>query len=89
MATSPHSALHREVARRTANGVDLTLPNTFTIPDRHSWEPGYRKKAARARGLEKRYRTLTGAEPLADQFLSPLLANEPPGLWDHTHHAWT
>lgn len=71
-----HAALCREVARRTAHGVDLTLPSKFTVPDRSSWASGYLKEAKQARGLDERYRTLKGAEPLADRFISPSSATE-------------
>lgn len=71
-----HAALCREVTRRTAHGVDLTLPSKFTVPDRSSWASGYLKEAKQARGLDERYRTLKGAEPLADRFISPCSATE-------------
>lgn len=83
-----HTALRREVHRRTAAGVDLTLPTVFTIPDRRSWDGGYRAEAANARRLDARYRTLKDAEQLADRFISPLLADQPPGTWDHTEARW-
>lgn len=84
-----HTALRREVTRRTSNGVDLVLPSKFTIPDRRSWTSGYRAEAKRARGLDNRYRALEQAEQLAEQFITPLLAQSPPGRWDQTHGRWS
>lgn len=84
-----HAALRREVARRTVNGVHLTLPRTFTVPDRRSWSSGYVAEAKRTRGFDERYRTLEKAEPVADRFVSPLLTEHPPGRWDHTQCSWS
>lgn len=83
-----HTALRREVTRRTAAGVELSLPTVFTVPDRRSWTSGYRAEAANARQLDNRYRTLKDAEELADRFVTPLLADEPPGTWHHTEARW-
>lgn len=84
-----HPALRREVDRRTAAGVDLVLPTAFNIPDRHSWETGYRREAKRVRQLEPQYQTLAGAHELAERFVTPLLADHPPGRWEPTAACWT
>lgn len=83
-----HRALHREVDRRTTAGVDLTLPTTFTIPDRTSWEPGYNAEAAKAPHLGRQYRTLGQTEDLAARFISPLLAEQPLGTWHPAETRW-
>lgn len=85
-----HTALRKEVQRRIEAGVvvDLRLPERFTVPDR-KWASGYAKAAKSARGLDTRFRTLRDTEPFADRFISPLLAPQPPGRWDHQSKAWS
>lgn len=83
-----HQALRAEVQRRNAQGiVQITLPGQFTVPA-DTWSSGYAKAAKDALHLDERYRTLRGATPLADRFVSPLLAADPPGRWDHTESRW-
>jgi predicted nucleotidyltransferase component of viral defense system len=83
-----HAALHAEVRRRTESGTHLVLPATFEIPD-PAWTAGYRAEAAKARDLPAECRTLAGVTPLADAFVSPLLAAEGPGgTWDRDRGTW-
>lgn len=83
-----HTALVSEVHRRRAAGTHLELPATFTVPD-PAWTSGYHAEAAKARDLPAEYRTLTGATPLAEAFVSPLLsADGPAGTWDCDARTW-
>jgi predicted nucleotidyltransferase component of viral defense system len=87
-AGAAHAALHREVARRRAAGTRLLLPERFEVPD-PAWIAGYRASATGARDLPDDYRTLAGATPVADAFVSPLLGEQPPpGTWDCVTHSW-
>jgi predicted nucleotidyltransferase component of viral defense system len=83
-----HEALHAEVRRRRAAGTHLIIPGTFTVPSA-AWATGYRAEAAKARELPIEYRTLDGATPLADTFISPLLQpREPAGAWQPERRQW-
>jgi predicted nucleotidyltransferase component of viral defense system len=83
-----HTALHREVRRRQAAGTHLVLPETFTVPD-PAWTSGYGAEARNARDLPAEYRTLDGARPLADAFISPLMKPQgPQGIWQFEHRQW-
>lgn len=77
-----HAALHAEVRRRQDMGTHLVLPPAFVVPG-PAWTAGYRAEAAKTQELPADYRTLDGATPLADAFISPLLAPEcPAGTWE-------
>lgn len=80
-------AIRFEFERRRNSGTDVTLPTAFVVPDPRSWSSGYRKEAAAVAGLEQ-YRTLEQAGPLADRFVSPLLAETSPGHWQPTMLTW-
>jgi len=84
-----HATLHAEVLRRHAAGTHLVLPSSFAVPD-PVWTTGYRAEAAKARDLPDAYRTLDGATPLADAFVTPLLQHPgPEGRWQSEHRRWT
>lgn len=83
-----HQALHAEVRRRTAAGTHLELPAGFAVPD-PSWVAGYRAEAAKTTELRAEHRTLAGATPLADAFVTPLLQERPPaGTWRFDRLRW-
>jgi hypothetical protein len=83
-----YAALHAEVERRTTAGTHLVLPDSFTVPG-PAWTSGYRAEAAKAHQLPADYRTLGGAVPLADCFISPLLGRSgPQGMWHPESREW-
>lgn len=83
-----HTALHAEVSRRRRVGGHVTLPPTFEIPD-PSWVGGYSAQAAKIHDLPPDCRTLAGATPVADAFITPLLqARPPPGRWTPNQLLW-
>lgn len=83
-----HAALHAEVHRRQAAGTHLVLPPTFTVPDR-SWVAGYRTQAIKTHELPADYRTLEGATPLANAFITPLLQEQATtGTWRFDRLRW-
>lgn len=82
-------ALAREVVRRNELGiVELTLPPAFEVPDQASWQQGYPKAAADVTGL-RGCRTLEEATAAAHQFITPLLSDADPGIWDPATSRWT
>ena len=84
-----HAALHAEVRRRRHAGGHVSLPTTFEIPD-PSWVGGYGAQAARIHELPPGCRTLTGAMPVAEAFVTPLLQDRPPtGRWTPGQLRWT
>lgn len=86
--STTQKALHTEVRRRQAAGTRLILPEIFTVPD-PSWTGGYRAEAAKAHDLPVQFRTLNGAVPLADAFISPLLGqNSLQGTWQFERRQW-
>lgn len=76
-----------EFERRRNSGADIMLPASFVVPEPRSWSSGYRKEARTVAGLEQ-YRALEQARPLADRFVSPLLAESTPGHWQPTALTW-
>ncbi|MFC0108967.1 nucleotidyl transferase AbiEii/AbiGii toxin family protein [Kibdelosporangium aridum] len=86
--STTHAALHAEVDRRRAAGTHLVLPEKFVVPD-PSWTAGYRAAAVRAYELPSEYRTLGGAMPLAEAFVTPLLQQQDPqGAWNPERLEW-
>ncbi|GAB3504457.1 nucleotidyl transferase AbiEii/AbiGii toxin family protein [Amycolatopsis cihanbeyliensis] len=86
--TVTHAALHAEVHRRQAAGTQLVLPETFVVPS-PVWPAGYRAEAAKAHELPMPFRTMDGATPLADAFISPLLRQHgPAGRWQCERREW-
>lgn len=84
-----HAALHAEVSRRRRTGTHVPLPATFEIPD-PSWIGGYGAQAAKIHDLPQDCRTLAGATPVADAFITPLLQDQPPpGRWTPNQRHWT
>lgn len=83
-----HTALHREVRRRQAAGTHLVIPEAFTVPD-PVWTSGYGAEARNARDLPTEFRTLAGATPVADAFITPLLRpHGPHGMWRFDRRGW-
>lgn len=83
-----HRALHAEVCRRTSAGTHLTLPAEFAVPG-PAWVSGYGAEAAKTKELSAEHRTLEGATPLADAFITPLLQEQPPnGMWRSGRSRW-
>lgn len=84
-----HAALHSEVRRRNDAGGHLILPPAFTVPG-PAWVSGYGAQASKTHGVPSEYRTLEGATPLADAFISPLLGEQPPaGAWRFDRLTWS
>lgn len=84
-----HTALHAEARRRQRGGGHVSLPATFEIPD-PSWVSGYGTQAAKIHDLPPDCRTLAGATPVADAFITPLLQDRPPpGRWTPDQLRWT
>lgn len=83
-----HTALLAEVRRRQRAGGHVPLPVAFEIPD-PSWTGGYGTQAAKIHDLPPNYRTLAGASPVADAFITPLLQDRsPPGRWTPNQLRW-
>ncbi|ASR39129.1 hypothetical protein BAY61_09470 [Prauserella marina] len=85
---STHEALHSEVSRRKAIGTEVELPSLFTVPDRASWERGYRAQVRTVSALSNRYRTLADCEPLLRRLIDPLLGPTAPGRWKPHEAEW-
>lgn len=84
-----HAALHAEVRRRRHSGTHVRLPTAFEIPDL-SWRGGYGSQATKIHDLPPACRTLDGATPVADAFITPLLQDRPPsGRWTPDQLRWT
>ena len=81
------TALASETLRRTSLGIDLTLPNRFTVPG-PSWQQGYESEVKNVTGL-RGCRSLGEAQAAADVFVTPLLSGSDPGHWDPTASAWS
>jgi hypothetical protein len=80
-ATQQIRSLRSEAKRR-----GVTLPQTFDVPDRVLWEPGYRREAA-ASVLTDAH-TLDEALAIVRPFVDPLLQGTAGGRWDHKHKDW-
>jgi hypothetical protein len=83
-----HTTLQAEIQRRRARNMVLSLPASFEVPDK-SWTAGYRSVARDVRELPTDLRILAGVHEVADAFLTPLLADQPPaGNWDPAERTW-
>lgn len=80
-ATQQIRSLRSEAKRR-----GVTLPQTFDVPDRVLWEPGYRREAA-ASVLADAH-SLDEALAIVRPFVDPLLQGTAGGRWDHKHKDW-
>ncbi len=73
--------------RSEAERRGVTLPQTFEVPDRALWEPGYARGAAQSVLADAH--TLDEALAIVRPFVNPLLQGTASGRWDHEHGAWT
>lgn len=74
-------ALRSEFERR-----DLTLPESFDVPDRSLWERGYAAEVRRS--LLKRVGTLDDALSIVRSFLDPLFQGRSAGVWNPAEQRW-
>jgi hypothetical protein len=74
-------ALTSEMERRA-----ITPPETFNVPDRALWEPGYAAEAKRS--LLASAHTLDEALAVVRPFVDPVLVGTARGTWDHERGAW-
>jgi hypothetical protein len=75
-------SLRSEAGRR-----GVTLPQTFDVPDRALWEPGYGREAERSVLVDAQ--ALDEALAIVRPFIDPLLQGTARGRWDHEHGGWT
>jgi hypothetical protein len=75
------AALVSEFDRR-----QIDLPQSFDVPDRRLWEPGYAAEARRS--LLHAGRTLNEALTLVKSFIDPLLTQTATGHWDQRTRQW-
>lgn len=81
-----HAMLRAEFARRIAENIPLQVPHRFEVPN-PNWEQQFTKYAATTPGIP--YMTLREATPLAEAFLNPLLAHDPPNAdWNPGTRKW-
>jgi hypothetical protein len=80
-AGEQRAALESEFRRR-----GLTLPQSFDVPDRSLWEPGYAAEARRSLLIVGR--TLDEALAIVHPFLDPLLDGTAAGSWSREVGAW-
>lgn len=80
-AEAQRVALHSEADRR-----GITLPTTFSVPDRGLWEKGYAAEAGRS--LLDVASTLDDALATVSPFLDPLLDGSAAGTWDPESLQW-
>jgi hypothetical protein len=80
-AGKQRAALESEFRRR-----GLTLPQSFDVPDRSLWEPGYAAEARRSLLIVGR--KLDEALAIVHPFLDPLLDGTAAGLWNREVGAW-
>ena len=81
-AEAQASAIGSEFERR-----QLILPESFDVPDRSLWEPGYAAEAQRS--LLETAQTLDEALAVVRPFLDPLFTGEAAGTWDSGGRQWT
>ena len=80
-AEAQAAALRSELERR-----NLILPESFDVPDRSLWEPGYAAEAQRS--LLETAQTLDEALAVVRPFLDPLFRGEAAGTWDSVERRW-
>jgi len=80
-AEAQRVALQSEADRR-----GITLPSSFSVPDRELWEKGYAAEAARS--LLDASLTLDDALAIVGPFLDPLLDGSAAGIWDPESLRW-
>jgi hypothetical protein len=80
-AEAQRVALHSEADRR-----GITLPTTFSVPDRELWQKGYAAEARRS--LLDTALTLDDALAVVTPFLNPLLDGTAAGTWDPDSRRW-
>lgn len=80
-AEAQRFALHSEAERR-----GITLPTTFSVPDRELWATGYAAEAGRS--LLDGALTLDAALGAVAPFLDPLLHGTAAGIWDPMDPGW-
>ncbi len=73
--------------RSEAERRDVTLPQTFDVPDRALWERGYAREAKESVLADAQ--TLDEALAIVRPFIDPLLQDTARGRWDHEHQRWT
>jgi hypothetical protein len=81
-AEAQRVALQSEADRR-----GITLPSTFSVPDRELWQKGYAAEARRS--LLDTALTLDDALAIVTPFLNPLLDGTAAGVWDPQRGRWT
>ncbi len=81
-AEAQRAALDSEADRR-----GITLPGTFSVPDRELWQKGYAAEARRS--LLDTTLTLNDALAVVTPFLNPLLDGSAAGTWDPESLLWT
>jgi len=75
-------SLRSEAERR---GVEL--PNTFDVPDRSLWVPGYAREAEKSLLIDAQ--TLDDALAIVHPFVDPLLQGTAKGRWDLERSVWS
>jgi hypothetical protein len=80
-AEAQSGALSSEFQRR-----GLTLPQSFDIPDRSLWEPGYAAEARRS--LPVSAATLEEALAMVRSFVDPILDGTATGSWESREQRW-
>ncbi len=80
-------ALSSEARRRIGLGVDLTLPDTFVVPD-PSWITGYPIAATQVVGLQGCL-SMNDAQIAAEVFITPILAGRSVGHWNPQRSVWS
>ncbi|WP_460762487.1 hypothetical protein [Nocardiopsis oceani] len=68
-----YATLTQEIQRRRNQGLSLTLPNEFRVPN-PAWQQSYPDQARQAQRLHG-CGTLEQAQPVAARFLNPVLAS--------------
>lgn len=80
-AEAQRLALRSEAERR-----GITLPKTFSVPDRELWDKGYATEAVRS--LLETALTLDEALAFVAPFINPLLSGSAVGTWDSESRHW-
>jgi Nucleotidyl transferase AbiEii toxin, Type IV TA system len=72
--------------RSEAERRGVRLPQTFDVPDRALWEPGYAREAAQSVLADAH--KLDEALAIVRPFVNPLLHGTARGRWDHESRTW-